>query len=137
MSNYHFFTDEDIAKYQLVPELWAKLDMARSKSVTSQLPNGCPFIITCGKRTPDANSVLKGAVADSSHLTGEGVDLWVEDSVHYFAMLQGLFAAGFRRFGQYFEIDQKDPNNFIPRHIHVDIDETKPLDCAWCKREQN
>lgn len=137
MSNYHYFTDEDIAKWQLNPELWAMLDMARSKSVTVQLPNGCPFIITSGRRSADGNSVLKGAVSDSSHLTGDGVDLWVEDGAHYFAMLKGIYAAGFRRIGHYYAEEKGDPNSFIPRHLHVDKDETKPLDCAWCKREQN
>lgn len=137
MSNYHYFTDEDVAKYQLKPELWAMLDMGRSKSITDQLPNGCPFIITSGRRTLDGNSVLKGAVPDSSHLTGDGVDLWVEDGVHYFAMLKGLYAAGFRRIGHYFSGDLSDPINLIPRHLHVDIDVTKDQDCAWCKREQN
>lgn len=137
MSNYHYFNDEEVAKWQLVPELWAKLDMMRSKTVTSLFPQGVPIIITSGKRTADANSVLKGAVPDSSHLTGEGCDIWVEDSAHYFALLQGAYAAGLRRMGHYYTIDQTDPNNFIPRHLHLDIDSTKPQDCAWCKREQN
>lgn len=135
MSNYHYFSDEDLAKWQLKPELWAMLDMARSKSVTIQLPQGCPFIITSGKRFTDGNSVLKGAVPDSSHLTGDGVDLHVEDGVHYFAMLKGLYAAGFRRFGHYFTADQTD--NLIPRHLHVDKDSTKDQDVAWSKKEQN
>lgn len=128
MSNYKYFSDEEVAG--LDKELCAMLDMARGTA-------GVPFKITSGLRTADQNSVLKGAVSDSSHLTGKAVDLWVEDGHAYFAMLKGLYAAGFRRFGHYFTAALSDPNTFIPRHLHVDIDETKPLDDAWCKREQN
>lgn len=137
MSNWKYFDDAEVAKSQLVPELYSKLDVARSKTVTPTLPNGVPFIITSGRRTPDGNSVLKGAVPDSSHLTGQGADLWIEDDQHMYAMLQGLYAAGFRRIGIYFMQDTADANRLIPRHFHVDIDETKPQDCCFVKREQN
>lgn len=137
MSNYTYFDDAELAKWGLVPELWAMLDMMRANTKTIQFPKGVPIIITSGRRTPDGNSVLKGAVADSSHLTGEGCDCWVEDAAHYFALLKGAYAAGFKRIGHYYTIDQTDPNNFIPRHLHLDIDPTKQQDCAWCKREQN
>jgi|WetSurMetagenome_2_1015567.scaffolds.fasta_scaffold517962_1 hypothetical protein len=127
VSNYKYFKDEEIVG--LDKELVAKLDVARGVA-------GIPFRITSGKRTVEQNSVLKGAVADSSHLTGLAVDLWVEDYHAYCVMLKGLYAAGFRRFGHYFTIEQTDPINFIPRHIHVDVDATKLQDCSWCKREQ-
>lgn len=130
MSNYSYFNDKEIAMWQLVPELWAMLDMARGKA-------GVPFVISSGRRSADGNSVLAGAVADSSHLSGLGVDLFVQDDNAYCLMLKGLYAAGFRRFGHYFNLDAGDPNHFIPRHIHVDIDQSKPQDCAWVKREQN
>lgn len=128
MSQYHYFSDDEVKG--LDKELCAMLDMARGIA-------GVPFVITCGLRTADQNSVLKGAVADSSHLTGQAVDLAVSDDHGYFCMLKGLYAAGFRRFGHYFTAEQKDPNNFIPKHLHVDIDQTKQEDCAWAKREQN
>lgn len=137
VSNYHYFSDDEIAKWQLVPELWAKLDMLRANTKTALFPDGVPVVITSGRRTPEGNSILAGAVPDSSHLTGEGCDVWVEDATHYFALLKGAYAAGFRRIGHYFAGDPGDPNNLIPRHLHFDIDETKVLDCAWCKREQN
>lgn len=137
MSNYHYFDDTEIAKWQLVPELWAKADMMRVNTKTALFPDGVPIVITSGRRTLSGNSVLKGAVSDSSHLTGEGFDCWVEDAAHYFALLKGAYAAGLRRIGHYYMIDQTDPNNFIPRHLHFDIDPTKPQDCSWCKREQN
>lgn len=123
-----YFKDEEVKG--LDPELVSKLDTARKVA-------GVPLKITSGLRTADGNSVLKGAVADSSHLTGLAVDLWIEDHHAYSMILKGLYAAGFRRFGHYFTIDQTDPNTFTPRHLHVDIDQTKPQDCAWCKREQN
>lgn len=137
MSNFHYFNDEEVARWKLVTQLWAMLDMMRSKTVTSIFPNGVPIILTSGRRTLDGNSVLKGAVPDSSHLTGEGCDMWVQDAAHYFALLKGAYAAGFRRMGHYYAIDPADPNTFIPRHLHLDIDATKPQDCSWVKREQN
>ena len=130
MSNYTFFDDAEITKWQLDGQLWAMLDLARGKA-------GVPFVITSGRRSADGNSILAGAVPDSSHLTGLGVDIFVQDDNAYCLILKGLYAAGFRRFGHYFSVDQKDPNHFIPRHIHVDIDSTKPQDCCWAKREQN
>lgn len=128
MSNFKYFTDAEIAGLQ--GNLPAMLDMARGIA-------GVPFKITSGLRTAEGNSVLKGAVPDSSHLDGLAVDLWIEDHHAYCQILKGLYAAGFRRFGHYFTIDQDDPNNFTPRHLHVDIDSTKQQDSAWCKREQN
>lgn len=130
MSVYKFFSDDEVVKWGLAPQLWSMLDDARGFS-------GVPFIITSGRRTPDGNSVLKGAVPDSSHLSGLGVDLWVEDNHHLEMILRGLSQAKFRRRGLYFISDPDDSNNFIPRHIHVDIDPGKPQDSMWCKREQN
>lgn len=97
----------------------------------------CRYVITSGKRSPGGNSILKGAVADSSHLSGLAVDLLVSDDVAYAAMLIGLAKAGFKRFGFYYVVDPKDPYTGIPMHIHVDIDVTKPTPCIWTKREQN
>lgn len=137
VSNYNYFDDEELAKWQLVPELWAKLDILRFNTITSLFPKGVPVIITSGRRSVGGNSVLKGAVPDSSHLTGEGVDVWVESPNHYFALLKGAYAAGLRRIGHYYTIDPMDPNTFNPRHLHFDIDPTKAQDCSWCKKEQN
>lgn len=123
-----YFKDEEVKG--LDSELVSKLETARKVA-------GLPFIITSGLRTADQNSVLKGAVPDSSHLSGLAVDLHVEDHNSYCLMLKGLYAAGFRRFGHYFELNQTDPDDFVPRHLHVDIDMSKPQDCAWCKREKN
>lgn len=127
MSNWKYFSDDEVLQWQLVPELWSKLDMARAAA-------GVPVIITSGRRTPDKNSVLKGAVPDSSHLTGQGVDIWVEDDHAYYCLLRGLFAAGFKRIGHYFTLE---PDRLIPRHLHIDIDETKPQECCFAKKEEN
>lgn len=123
MSNWKYFKDEEVVG--LDPELVSKLDNARHVA-------GVPFKITSGKRSADQNSVLRGAVADSSHLTGKAVDLAVEGSRELYLMLKGLYAAGFRRIGQYVNVSGDDVI-----HLHVDIDETKDQDVLFSKREQN
>ena len=95
----------------LAPELVSKLDTARTVA-------GVPFVITSGARTPEENERAMG-VESSSHVTGKAVDLACSDSPTRFAMLRGLYAAGFRRIGIY------------SRHIHADVDESKPQDVAW------
>lgn len=136
MSEYKHFSDAEVTKWQLVPELWHKLEIMRDNTITVLFPTGVPIIITSGKRSKDGNSVLKGAVPDSSHLTGEGCDVRVYSTAHYFALLKGAYAAGLRRHGHYFTADQAS-DNLIPKHLHFDIDKTKQQDCSWCKREQN
>lgn len=95
------------------------------------------YVITSGKRTRDGNSVLKGAVADSSHLTGEGCDLGVDDQFHLFRLIAGLTQAGFKRIGVYYHLDPANRFNLLPAHIHVDVDATKPQDIYFTKIEQN
>lgn len=113
----------------LTDSLLLMLDWARDVA-------GLPLIITSGLRTADGNSVLKGAVPDSSHLTGKAVDLHVEDDVHFWNMINGLYKAGFKRIGLYFSVDPVS-KILTPRHIHVDIDDTKPQKCIFTKVEQN
>lgn len=127
MSNYHYFDDAEIAKWQLQPELWAMLDAARQKA-------GIPFIITSGKRTPDQESALKGGVRDSSHITGWGVDLAVTDDHSLCLILIGLFSAGFKRVGIYHDSAMR------PTHIHADADPdllAKTNEACWLLLEQN
>lgn len=126
MNNWKWFNEKDDPLIiGLDPQLVSMLDAARNVA-------GVPFKITSGKRSAEGNSILKGAVADSSHLTGKAVDLAVGGSREYFLMLKGLYAAGFRRVGQYMNAVGDDVI-----HLHVDIDETKDQDVLFSKREQN
>jgi Peptidase M15 len=137
MSNYHYFSDDEVTKWKLTGELWAGLDMARDKA-------GVPFIISNGLETPEQNQDIKGAVSDSAHLAGpdglsKAVDLSTGGDHHVFnRMLYGLELAGLGdRMGLYFSIDPTDPKKLIPHHIHVDIDKTKPAQVTWFLMEQN
>lgn len=85
--------------------LMSKLDNARQVA-------GVPFIITSGLRTPEHNMEVGGAI-DSAHLKGLAVDLQCSDSLNRYAMIYGLYFAGFKRI------------EICKAHIHVDIDESK------------
>lgn len=124
MSNWHYFSDEEVAKWQLDPELWAMLDLARDKA-------GVPFIITSGKRTAEQEIALKGGVRDSAHIKGLGVDIATGDDHRLCLILAGLFIAGFRRIGIYHDAQM------VPHHIHADIDPDLPQEVVWLKLEQN
>jgi hypothetical protein len=97
----------------LTDTLLLMLDSAREAA-------GIPLIITSGLRSPGGNSVLKGAVPDSSHLTGQAVDLHVQDDTHFWQMIHGLDQAQFQRIGLYFSVDPVT-KILTPRHIHVDF----------------
>ncbi len=126
MSTWKWFNEKDDPLIiGLDPELVSMLDNARNIA-------GTPFVISSGKRSVEGNSILKGAVSDSSHLTGKAVDLAVGGSREYFLMMKGLYAAGFRRIGQYLNATGDDAV-----HLHVDIDESKDQDVIFSKREQN
>jgi len=129
MSNFKWFSNEEVKG--LDRELCAKLDMAREHA-------GVPFIITSGKRTPEHNATLVGAVSDSAHLTGLAVDLATGDDHTKNRIMYGLITAGLAsRIGEYFTIDPTNPNRLIPHHIHVDIDTTKPQQVTWSAMENN
>lgn len=130
MTFKYFNETDDPLIVGLSDQLLLMLDSARGIA-------GKPFLITSGKRSPEENSVLKGAVADSSHLTGLAVDLHVEDQFHLFAMVKGLQEAGFLRIGLYYAPAPDNPSNLLPKHIHVDIDPDKPQDIIFTKVEQN
>jgi zinc D-Ala-D-Ala carboxypeptidase len=125
MSTWRWFNlEEDPLIIGLDNELLAMLDMARDKA-------GVPFLITSGKRTVEDNKGLTGAVGDSAHLTGLAVDLSVENDNRLCLMIVGLVIAGFRRIGIYHDKDM------TPRHLHIDIDKTKPQNVIFLKLEQN
>lgn len=110
MNKLTYFTDDEVKG--LDQELCAMLDRARGLS-------GVPFVITSGLRTQDVNDSLANSVKDSSHLTGNGVDLACEESGPRFNMLRGLILAGFKRIGIY------------EKHIHADNSLTLPQDVFW------
>ncbi len=134
MEFVHFNPTTDPLMIGLVDKLMLMLDSAHD---ISDKIAATVYRITSGKRTADGNSILKGAVADSSHLAGEGCDLEVVDQFHLFRMIVGLTGAGFKRIGVYYKINPANPFNLIPIHLHVDCDETKPQEIYFTKVEQN
>jgi len=103
---YKFFNKEqDPMMVGLSDKLMSMLDNARTIA-------GVPIIITSGLRTPEHNKEV-GGKEDSSHLKGLGADLSCVDDSNRYAIIYGLFVAGFKRIG------------IGKGHIHVDIDETK------------
>lgn len=129
ISNYKYFSDGEVEG--LDKELCARLDMARDKA-------GVPFRITSGKRTPEQNARLTGAVSDSAHLTGLAVDLATGDDHTKNRMMYGLISSGLAdRIGEYFSVDPTNPNRLIPHHLHIDIDTTKPQQVTWALMEKN
>lgn len=111
--SYKHFSEYEIKKYQLTPEMWEKLDKAREIA-------GVPFILTSGRRSKGQNALV-GGVSTSSHLTGEGCDLKCSTSQNRYKIVSALIQVGFNRIGIY--------NN----HIHADIstDNEHPQNIVW------
>lgn len=93
-------------------ELCSMLDHARALA-------GIPFIITSGLRTIEANSEIPGSVRDSSHITGNAVDLGCAFSSDRIRMVRALLQVGFVRIGIY------------RGHLHVDNSLTLPQNVMW------
>ena len=104
-----FFTDKEVEG--LDPVLVAKLNQARQLA-------GVPFVVNCGYRSPEHNAEI-GGVEDSAHTKGLAVDLACLDSSTRFNIVKGALMSGFRR------VEVAD------KHIHLDIDSTKPQDVMW------
>lgn len=109
MPPFKYFSDTEIKNLNL--KLVQMLELAREYAQV-------PFIINSGFRTPKHNAEV-GGVPDSAHLKGLAVDLKCETNQIRFIMLWTLLQAGFKRI----EISKK--------HIHVDIDDTKPQSIVW------
>lgn len=105
-----YFKPQEVIGLDL--ELCAMLDRARGLAAI-------PFVITSGLRTEAQNAGLPEAVHDSAHLTGHAVDLSCSDSSARYAMLKGLFLAGFTRIGIY------------ATHLHADNSPTLPQKVCW------
>lgn len=113
VSTYKYFSAAEVAKWQLKPEMWAKLDKARELA-------GVPFVITSGLRTVGENSAIDGAAQNSSHLRGYGCDLRVKNSSERFKILKALLDVGFTRLSDRYDT-----------HIHADCDPELPQNVAW------
>ena len=68
-----------------------KLQLARTYA-------GIPFVVISGCRC-DTHNKDEGGKPTSDHLTGEGADIRVINSMERFAILDSAIAAGFRRIG--------------------------------------
>jgi zinc D-Ala-D-Ala carboxypeptidase len=110
MSKWRFFSDAEVEG--LKEDLIYKLDRAREFY-------GHPLIITSGYRDPAHNESV-GGVSDSSHCSGQAVDLKAPiDPEMREKLAWSLGAAGFKRIGSY------------NKHFHVDTDRDKPTPAFW------
>ena len=109
MSFYRYFSDKE--SLGLCKDLMYKLDRAREFF-------GHPLIITSGYRSPERNEDA-GGVKNSSHTTGQAVDLRCADVEMQKKLCWALGAAGFRRIGVY------------SGHVHADVDMDRPNPAFW------
>jgi zinc D-Ala-D-Ala carboxypeptidase len=93
---------------------------SRLKTLTNRARylSGIPYVVTSGYRCEEHNKKVGGS-ATSSHIKGEAVDLYAEDSGKRWKIVRGLMDAGFTRIGV--------SKNFI----HADIDKDKPSEVMW------
>lgn len=101
---YKYFKPNEIVG--LKSELVSMLDSAREVA-------GVSFVITSGFRTVAQNKLV-GGVANSAHLTGEGVDIACSTSQNRWLILNALLKVGFTRL------------EVAKGHIHCDISKTLP-----------
>ena len=102
---YKYFSQKEIVKWQLKPQLFMILDKMRKIAST-------PFIITSGLRTVEENSRV-GGVPNSAHLRGLACDLKIVDNFTLTKMLNGIN-----------EIRKTNPCflEIAQKHLHLDID---------------
>jgi zinc D-Ala-D-Ala carboxypeptidase len=107
---WNFFTHQEVEG--LNDEFIALLDRARGIAKT-------PFDITSGRRTIAENERIPTASSNSSHLSGDAVDLACSGSPERFQIVKALLEVGFTRIGIY------------SAHLHVDCDKSKPQNVMW------
>ncbi len=117
---WRYFKPEEVEG--LDEEFVAKLDQVRHII-------GFPLVITSGRRTPEKNQSIVGAVADSAHLTGLAVDVSVNSARQVSLICDAAKAVGITRRGIYVD------KTFKPIHLHLDVDITKPQDVIFVKQE--
>lgn len=103
MKTYKYFSQKEVDKYKLTPELFAILDEMRENANT-------PFIITSGLRTVEENQKI-GGVSNSAHLKGLAVDLLCNNNIQRDKMLRGVYLS---KIPVFLEIAKA--------HLHIDID---------------
>lgn len=104
------------------------------QEILTKIAARLPFTLTLtsGLRTPGQNSILKGAVGDSSHLLGLAVDVATNaDDFALYAIIKAALAEGVTRFGIYLDAA------FKPIHLHFDVDPSKPQNTIFIKQELN
>jgi len=110
MKQWKYFTPAE--SEGLTDDLMYKLDRAREYY-------GHAIVITSGYRDPIKNESI-GGVKNSSHTTGEAVDIRIPlDREMRDKLLWALGRAGFDRVGAY------------NLHAHVDVDKSKPIPAFW------
>lgn len=116
----------------LKDEFIAKIVVARKKTIElDPLRRGIPFRVSSGYRSLAKNESVIGAVPDSSHIKGLGLDVRVFSSTEVAIIIAACQAAGIWRIGIYVN------DLYEPIHLHMDIDPDKVTPCIWVKKEQN
>lgn len=109
---YKYFSQAEVEKWKLKPQLWQLLDKLRDEC-------GFAFNINSGLRTEAENKALNGSVSDSAHLSGLACDLAINDSIKRFRLIDIALKNGIKRIG------------VGKTFVHLDIDETKPQSVVW------
>jgi len=86
---------------------------------------GIAMVVNSGYRCPEYNKSL-GSKKNSSHPKGLGLDVKADNWWKVFMICKGLYKAGFRRIRLYIIMNKRGIPK--PRHIHFDLDMTKPQD---------